>query len=330
MSHITIYQDANYQGAGELMTPGSFDVDRISIGNDQLSSVQVPEGMIVTLYADAGFSGASKTFTADTPYVGDDFNDLTSSIMVGNTADVVTVYQDSNYGGASQTLFVGKYDVNSLGIIGNDQISSLKIPLGIRVTLYSDAGFSGNMKTFTADTPYVGDDFNDLTSSIEIIRLTAVQLDGPIVFDDGIAITAAYTITMLQNGTVTFKLHAHDSTVLESYDYGVVIVVVTPDKTGYTFQHTGHVSNIWLGSAHDDNYLVTTTNPLITTNWNQILQASVAQPIYKSTDSHLFGEGWEQTAITVAETVATVVIKIIGSAGGGSGSGSGGGSSSGS
>ncbi|MGI4751895.1 MAG: hypothetical protein ACRYFB_14780 [Janthinobacterium lividum] len=109
---------------------------------------------------------------------------------------------------------------------------------------------------------------------------------------------------------------------------GVIIVVVTPDKTGYTFQYTGHVSKIFGGSAHDDDYLVTTTNPAITQNWNQILQAQVAQPIYMSHDSHLFGEGWEQTAISVAETVATVIIKVINAAN--SNEGNGGGSSSGS
>ena len=82
----------------------------------------------------------------------------------------VIVYDDSQYRGASQALAVGQYD---WGQIKNDTISSLKIPVGMRVTLYSDTRFSGQSKTLTTDTPYVGDDFNDQTSSI------IVEAEGP-------------------------------------------------------------------------------------------------------------------------------------------------------
>lgn len=77
----------------------------------------------------------------------------------------IIVYNDAQYRGASQALETGQYD---WGQISNDAISSLKIPVGMKVTLYSDTHFSGKSKTFTADTPYVGDDFNDQTSSILI------------------------------------------------------------------------------------------------------------------------------------------------------------------
>lgn len=77
----------------------------------------------------------------------------------------VVVYDDSQYRGASQALGIGQYD---WGQIKNDSISSLKVPTGMKVTLYSDTRFGGKSKMFTADTPYVGDDFNDITSSIII------------------------------------------------------------------------------------------------------------------------------------------------------------------
>lgn len=77
----------------------------------------------------------------------------------------VIVYDDSQYRGASQALGIGRYD---WGQIKNDGISSLKVPAGMTVTLYSDTHFRGQSKTFTADTPYVGDDFNDQTSSMII------------------------------------------------------------------------------------------------------------------------------------------------------------------
>src|SRR5207249_8174109 len=56
--------------------------EQLTIGNDQLSSLRVPEGWRVTLFSDARFSGMEKTFTSDTPWVGDDFNDITSAVLV--------------------------------------------------------------------------------------------------------------------------------------------------------------------------------------------------------------------------------------------------------
>ena len=82
-----------------------------------------------------------------------------------SSSNQVIIYTDSEYQGFAQTLDPGKYDS---GQIHNDIISSLKIPSGMKVTFYSDVNFGGESKTFTADTPYVGDDFNDKTSSLVI------------------------------------------------------------------------------------------------------------------------------------------------------------------
>jgi hypothetical protein len=48
----------------------------------------------------------------------------------------VVIYRDENYSGPSQELDEGSYDISSL-TIGNDQLSSLKVPNGLKVTLYS-------------------------------------------------------------------------------------------------------------------------------------------------------------------------------------------------
>jgi hypothetical protein len=81
--------------------------------------------------------------------------------------DKVVIYQDGSYQGATQELDLGNYDIESLAI-GDKQLSSLRVPKGIKVTLYEHPGFTGQSKIFTEDTPWVGDDFNDLTSSIKV------------------------------------------------------------------------------------------------------------------------------------------------------------------
>ncbi|MBD2511923.1 hypothetical protein H6G91_32595 [Nostoc muscorum FACHB-395] len=77
-------------------------------------------------------------------------------------------YVDSYFNGGSVALHPGQYD---WGSIPNDAISSLKVPEGLRVTLFENTHFQGRSKTFPAgDYFYVGDDFNDITSSIRVER----------------------------------------------------------------------------------------------------------------------------------------------------------------
>ena len=83
-NRVVIYEDRDYQGNSQVLekAAGSYSVEELTIGNDTLSSLRIPSGYRVTLYEHNGFEGRSKTFTEDTPYVGDDFNDITSSIKV--------------------------------------------------------------------------------------------------------------------------------------------------------------------------------------------------------------------------------------------------------
>ena len=78
-----------------------------------------------------------------------------------------TIYTDSNYGGSFQYLAPGNYDVGALKI-GNDALSSLKVPTGVKVTLYKDSGFQNAIGTYTSDSLFVGNTINDQTSSIKV------------------------------------------------------------------------------------------------------------------------------------------------------------------
>lgn len=80
--------------------------------------------------------------------------------------DVPTFYTDSWYKGQAIRLTKGVYD---WGSIPNDAISSLRVPENYTVALFKDTHFKGESKVFgQGDYPYVGDDFNDQTSSINI------------------------------------------------------------------------------------------------------------------------------------------------------------------
>lgn len=60
------YADINYQGASVEFTGPALDLRDQNL-NDRLSSMRVPAGMSVTLYADINRGGAKLVLTSDTP-----------------------------------------------------------------------------------------------------------------------------------------------------------------------------------------------------------------------------------------------------------------------
>lgn len=90
------------------------------------------------------------------------------------TTSGVTFYQDTNYGGAaSQALGVGTYTLSQLAAKGmpNDWASSVRIPSGRTVIMYSDDNFTGTSWTLTSDTPNfpgLSPNANDMVSSVKV------------------------------------------------------------------------------------------------------------------------------------------------------------------
>ncbi|WP_224364529.1 family 43 glycosylhydrolase [Hyalangium versicolor] len=80
-------------------------------------------------------------------------------------------YADGSYGGLGISLGAGNYTLSQLNAAGipNDWMSSLQVPAGWKVQVYSDNDFAGTMWTFTADTSLVPADANDKMSSVKIL-----------------------------------------------------------------------------------------------------------------------------------------------------------------
>ena len=59
MADITIYEHANFQGRSQVLAKGRYDDAReqLTIGNDSLSSLKVPQGLVVRLYEHFHFQG---------------------------------------------------------------------------------------------------------------------------------------------------------------------------------------------------------------------------------------------------------------------------------
>lgn len=209
---VTIYKD-DFSGASKNLLPGQYESYELgNVGNDQLSSIKIPKGMKVTLFEHGGFTGQKLVLTQDTragTLVANKFNDFTSSILVEAkpepapvvivqpkpvvtpTAPVAppvvvepvveptlpTIYQ-SDFSGTSKSFDVGAYGSDQLGI-GNDELSSIKVPYGFRVTLYENAGFEGRKLVITQSQRaafFAESQFNNVTSSILVERIPMVTI----------------------------------------------------------------------------------------------------------------------------------------------------------
>ena len=101
----------------------------------------------------------------------------------------ITIYADPRFRGRSELLLKDVEDLDDLKngcdkggtfdahINFDDCISSIRVPPGLRVTVYEDPRFRGASVTFTSDVADLddvkgpcGDDFDDCISSIRISR----------------------------------------------------------------------------------------------------------------------------------------------------------------
>lgn len=79
----------------------------------------------------------------------------------------VTLYDQCNYAGRHYDLPIGNYRTYQMGI-GNDNLSSLKIPSNLKVTLYEHDNYSGRSVTYTSNISCLPADWDKQTSSMVV------------------------------------------------------------------------------------------------------------------------------------------------------------------
>lgn len=86
------------------------------------------------------------------------------------TSNKVTLYDRANFEGNQKELDEGEYNTFELGI-GENKLSSLTVPAGMKVTLYEYEDFRGRSKTFTGNASLNGGEFNNKVSSLKVERM---------------------------------------------------------------------------------------------------------------------------------------------------------------
>jgi predicted alpha-1,6-mannanase (GH76 family) len=79
----------------------------------------------------------------------------------------ITVYENDQYGGTPYILRPGRYTKEALTKAGvpDNWVTSLKVPDGCTVEIYSEDNFTGTMWEFTSDSPNIGPAANDQMTS---------------------------------------------------------------------------------------------------------------------------------------------------------------------
>lgn len=85
-------------------------------------------------------------------------------------ASAVTLYTDKDYKGKAVTLSEGEYNLSRMGLynLKDNDMSSLKVTPGFKVTIYEDDNFNGKSKSYIASESFVGEEWNDKMSSLKV------------------------------------------------------------------------------------------------------------------------------------------------------------------
>ena len=179
--HVTVYRDCQYRGNSANLYEGEYRDRDLRVGNDAISAIRIPRGWKVIVYSDNNFRGTSRTFEESVSCMPADLNDKISSMRVerisgynhqnqpshNSGGDRITLYVDCNFRGGSHQLRPGTYNADQLGI-GNDRLSAIRIPNGMKVTVYTDNNLRGSHLTFDRDVECMPTNYNDKVSSIRV------------------------------------------------------------------------------------------------------------------------------------------------------------------
>jgi len=185
---ITLFDATGFAGRSQTFNSDVRNLRNTHIGNDAVNSILVPRGYVVTLYAHKNFKGRSETFRSDDRNLANNHigTNRASSLRIHRADDRESrhggsyrddsyrddSYRDDSYRDYSRRGGRGKvrlfrqvnYRGDKLGVshdianlsdtrLGNDTLSSIKVPEGWRVTLYRRANFRGRSVVLEGNAP---------------------------------------------------------------------------------------------------------------------------------------------------------------------------------
>lgn len=179
---VFLFVDVGFRGASEAVFEDIPDLGATVIGNDRLSSLKLTPGVEVILYEHVGYRGKQERLVYDDSNLRDNYvgNDCVSSIRIvrhhaesqdrDQSRNVIMLYEHPGFRGSELAVRGDIRDLRGTQI-GNDRLSSIRIPRGYVVTIYADVDFQGPSETLLSDDSNLADNWigDDRVSSIKFI-----------------------------------------------------------------------------------------------------------------------------------------------------------------
>lgn len=181
-----VYDCGNYHC---LVTKVSFSDLKDSLGIDYMKQVFTFPGQFSVLHGsitrptgsiiDITIDNVNSTVNFFSPSIygypsnGDIASFIPVSLYEKPSTPAVSLYQHSYFEGYSVLLSEGEYQLKELidkGML-NDDISSLRVSDGYILKVYEHSDFTGWVREYSKDTPWVGFFENDKISSVKVIKL---------------------------------------------------------------------------------------------------------------------------------------------------------------
>lgn len=174
-NYATLHEDCNFRGRTVKLVPGTYRLYQMQLGNDKLSSFQLPAGFRLTIYENDNFGGRSQSFSTTVSCLDSVWDNLASSVVVENTGfqqtnpnEYVVLYSDCYQRGFSRSFRPGIYTGSELGELKN-AISSFSIYGNLRIRAYTTSdNASGFFTNFDKSETCLSRNFNDRISSLVV------------------------------------------------------------------------------------------------------------------------------------------------------------------
>jgi hypothetical protein len=208
-NNVIFYKDCEFKGDSSVRGEGSYTMDGMGIANDLISSIRIPKGFYVKLFADPNYAGDNIILIEDIScLVSNNWNDKVSSFIIRNSPFPIPIpipppmpapaptpslppdysklkasfYEHPGFQGQSVTVGIGRY-ADMAGLKDNT-ISSVKVPQGLKVILYGNPNFISPAITLTGDVwdlssmPIAGQNganWNDQASSFDVLLASSAD-----------------------------------------------------------------------------------------------------------------------------------------------------------
>lgn len=183
---VTFYSASEYRGISIKVQEGSISsMSATPIGNDRLASMIIPKGYLVTLYEHSNFQGYAETFDASVLNIPERLRNSVSSIVIArvdgagwvgpeangqpgwNNREVI-IFSECYYQGASNLLLASDYPTMPNNF--HRRLSSIRVPAGYEVDIFTEANFRGRVARLRVDQPCVPQEWNNVVASVKVYK----------------------------------------------------------------------------------------------------------------------------------------------------------------